>query len=152
SAVAAVLTFVASTYIARELGRQRFEQRMAEEDLRGSTRELRHEMQVTGAISRVSREVIASLGAPALLDRLCQLTAEAVGCDAAFTFRREPGDGAFVVVAGHGERPERLARLRRQPVPEIALSELLHRFERGDVVQVVAASVADVLPIDAATT
>ena len=152
SLVAALIAFVTSASVAHALERHRLARRVAEEDVRQSARELRYEMQVTGAVARVGREVVAALDAPAMLDRLCQLTAEALGCDASYTFLRDPADGAFIGVAAFGERPERLAWLRTRRIPEIALAPLAEQMRLGDAVAPVAASVTDVLPVEAGAT
>jgi signal transduction histidine kinase len=152
SLVAAGLAFAASAYVAWAFERHRLVEWMAEEDARQSARELRYEMAVTGTVARVSQEVVAALDAPALVERLCELTVEALGCDAGYAFLRDDADGAFVAVAGAGDGPDRLAWLRSRPVPGIALTNLLARLATGEVVAVTSASPTDVLPVDAATT
>jgi signal transduction histidine kinase len=151
SVVAALLAFAASLYVAFGFERHRLVEWVAEEDARQSARELRYEMAVTGTVARVSQEVVAALDAPALVERLCALTVEALGCDASFAFLRDTADGAFVAVAGSGERAERLAWLRSRPVPGMALTSLIDRLRAGEIVVAATASVFDVLPIDAAT-
>jgi PAS domain S-box-containing protein len=67
------------------------------------------EAAIAGALARVGQELISSLSSPALLDRLCQLTAEVLGCDHSHTWLWHAPDETFVPVArwrgcNHGGR------------------------------------------------
>jgi hypothetical protein len=73
------------------------------------------EAAIAGALARVGQELISSLSSPALLDRLCQLTAEVLGCDHSHTWLWHAPDETFVPVArwrgcNHGGRYGDLGR------------------------------------------
>src|SRR5262249_26112485 len=61
---------------------------------------------VAATLAHVSQEVIAAADTPRLLDRLCQLTAEALQCERAYTWLRDADQGAYRLVSHYGHRPD----------------------------------------------
>ncbi|MBI4515716.1 MAG: GAF domain-containing protein [Deltaproteobacteria bacterium] len=91
---------------------------------------------VSGALARVGHELISSLDTPRLLDRLCQLTTEMLGCDCSHTYLWQRDADVFVPVAGHGDQPEQWEALRVLRVPRPLLAGLLDRLQREGMVNV----------------
>lgn len=114
--------FGLSIYLSHLLGRYRAVAADAE-------RRLRAEAQVSAALARVGRELIASLDAGELLDRLAQLTVEVFRCNASQTWMRD-GDGVFRVAAGVSDDPEELTALHALHLPEAAVGALVERLRR----------------------
>lgn len=75
-------------------------------------------LQISQAIARVSRELIAALGTPALLPRLCQVASDVLGCDFSHTWVRQPESADYVAVAGHGHSREEWEEIRLIRIPE----------------------------------
>ncbi|MGE0680160.1 MAG: PAS domain-containing protein [Candidatus Binatia bacterium] len=100
---------------------------------------LRDEGQVSTALARVGRELIASLDVPTILNRLCQLTAEVLGCDASQTFLWQPEREVFCSVAGYGNTPEQWESLKVFLIPAAVVAEGLDRLKQEDVIQITPA-------------
>lgn len=98
---------------------------------------LRDEGQVSTALARVGRELIASLDVPTILHRLCQLTAEVLECDASQTFLWQPEKEAFTPVAGHGNTPEQWEALKVLSIPSTIVPEGLTRLKQEEVIQII---------------
>ena len=88
---------------------------------------------VAASLAHLGQELIASLDLPVLLDRLCRLTAEALGCDASHTFLRDE-NGTFEQVASHGDPPQLAEALRSLPITEADSRGLVAAMEREWVV------------------
>ena len=91
------------------------------------------ETAIAGALVRVGQEIISSLSSPALLDRLCQLTAEVLGCDHSSTWLWHAPDEAFVPVARYGDSPEQWEMMRLVKLGRSALATQLDGMERDGV-------------------
>ena len=92
-------------------------------------RRLRAEAHVSASLARVGRELIASLDAGELLERLAQLTVEVFHCNASQTWMRD-AEGTYRVAAGVSDLPEELAALQALHLPEAAVSPLIERLRR----------------------
>ena len=95
----------------------------------------REEAQVSGALARVGRALISSLDAPSLLERLCEVTALVLGCDASHTVLWRPEEDAYVPIAGYGTTTEEQEAARVIRVPRSMMSVLLSRLEHDDVAE-----------------
>ncbi len=91
------------------------------------------EAAIAGAFARVGQELISLLSSPALLDRLCQLTTEVLGCDQSRTWLRRAPDEAFVPVAGYGDSTERWEIIRLVKFSRSTLAVQLNSMERDGV-------------------
>lgn len=92
------------------------------------------EAEVSGALARVGREMIASLDRPALLERLCELTIEILQCDFSHTWLWDPVEQAFIAAAGRGDPPELWEALRVLKLSRPTIAPFLARFDRDEVV------------------
>ena len=119
--------------------RLRDAQRRAEETLQA-------EAQVSAALVRVGRELNSSLTTPAILDRLCQVTAEVLAADISTTYLWKPAEEAYMAVAGWGETPEQWQTLRLLKMPADAIAGLRVRLDQEEVVQLNAKDIPRVLP------
>ena len=88
------------------------------------------EAATAGALARVGQELISALSGPALLNRLCQLTAEVLGCGHSRTWLWHAPDEAFVPVAGYGDSPKQWETIRLVKLGRSALATQLDGMER----------------------
>jgi signal transduction histidine kinase len=88
-------------------------------------RQLRDEAQASAALARVGRELIASLNQGELGQRLCQVTAEVLDCDASFTVLRSPDEDGFRVLAAYGTPAEEWDSARILKFPNEAVTGLM---------------------------
>jgi PAS domain S-box-containing protein len=101
---------------------------------------------VRGALARVAQELISSLSTPTVLDRLCQLTTEVLGCDYSQTWLWQVPERSFVAVAGHSNSPERWETMRLARVERAALASQLDELERDGIVNM---KISDLPALDA---
>ena len=101
------------------------------------------ETAIAGALARVGQELISSLSSPALLDRLCQLTTEALGCDHSRTWLWHASDEAFIPVASYGDSPEQWEMMRLVKLGRSALAAQLAGMERNGLFNFKVADLAD---------
>lgn len=109
-------------------------------------RALREEGQVSAALARVGQELIQSLDWPVLLERLGRLTVEALACDCSHTLLWEPAAHAYAMTAGYGDSAEQWESMRVLKVPRSAISGLIARLERDEVVPLILSESEDLLP------
>ena len=93
------------------------------------------ETHVSSALARVGRELISSFNKPQLLDRLCRLTTEVLGCDCSHTFLWQPEEDVYVPVASYGYPPDQWEWLRTLKVPRAMMAGQLEILERDEVRQ-----------------
>jgi len=89
---------------------------------------------LSAALARVAQALITSLDMPRLLDRLCRVTAEVLGCDASYTFLRDEAQQGFVRAASYGEPPQVAEALRAVPILDAHTHGLVEALERDWVV------------------
>lgn len=104
----------------------------------------REEAAVAAALVRVGEAMIASINSPAILDRLCEVTLEALDCDWSHTLLWMAGRDGYVAVAAadrlHGVSPP------LTPVPPAALAPLLERLAHEELVVLDAEACATLPP------
>ena len=115
--------------IVREIFAQAFQRRRAEQ-LR------QEEAQVTAALARVGRELIVSLRTSTLLDRLCEVTAEVLGCDYSQTYLWNPQEDAYMMAASWGDAPEQVEALRLLRFTAAQVQSLDARLQQEDVIEI----------------
>ncbi|MCK6556665.1 ATP-binding protein [Candidatus Binatia bacterium] len=93
------------------------------------------EAEVGAALARVGREMISSLDAPILLERLCQLTTQVLDCDCSHTLMWRPEAHVFVPVAMYGYSPEEWATGQVLRIPGTSLAGEIEAFRHADVLQ-----------------
>jgi signal transduction histidine kinase len=127
---------------------QELEKRVTERtaELEAANSRLWDEARIAADLARVGREVIVSLDAPKLLDRLCHATMAALESDFSHVFLLRPEESVYVPVAGCGDSAEQWEALRPLRVPQSMLAGLLARLERDDVVQVRMSDPQDLIP------
>jgi len=109
-------------------------------------RALEAEANVSAALAYVAQELIAAVDRPALLERVCRLTTEALKCDASHVLLWEPAERTYAVVAGYGDAPEQWESMRVLKIPQAVAATLIARLERDEVAPAVAADTQDLLP------
>src|SRR6185295_11641505 len=101
------------------------------------------EAQISAALARVGHEMISSLDLPVLLDRLCQLTTEVLGCESSHTVLWNREEDAYMAVAAYGYPPEPWDSLRLVRVPPENLTFSLQALQQDDVYQLRTSTLAD---------
>ncbi len=114
--------------------------------LQASEEALRQEVQVSSALVRVGREITSSLDAPAILSRLCQLTAEVLECDCSHTFLWQPQEQGYVAVASWGDSADQQETLAALTIPPEAIADLVQHLEKEEVVQRAASDPRGLFP------
>ena len=94
------------------------------------------EAQVTAALARVGRELIVSLRTSTLLDRLCEVTAEVLGCDYSQTYLWNPQEDAYMMAASWGDAPEQVEALRLLRFTAAQVQSLDARLQQEDVIEI----------------
>ncbi len=111
------------------------ERRRVEEALHERTEELRGEVAVAAALARTGGELISSLDGPVLLERLCQIATEELGCVSSHTLLRRGEDDVYVTVASHGLSAEQRDEAQVVEVPRQRLERLFATLGSGDLIE-----------------
>lgn len=98
--------------------------------------QLKEEAEIAAALARVGQEMIASLNTPEILERLCRLTAEVLGCDCSHTILWRPEDNTYVAAAGYGDTPEQWETMQVLEVPAEMVVSLETRLTLEGMVEV----------------
>lgn len=88
------------------------------------------EAQVSGALAAVGHELISTLSAPVVLDRLCELTTRQLECDFSCVALLQAKEDMYSPVSVYGLSAEEWEEIRLTKVPQVYLSETLAKFER----------------------
>ncbi len=115
-----------------------------EEALAASRRRLEEESAVASALVRVGQGLISSLDKPGILERLCQLTTELLGCDCSLTILHDPQDDSYVPHTAHGYPPDAWASLQLARYAATGVAPVLERLESVPAVQFLAGDSNDV--------
>jgi PAS domain S-box-containing protein len=100
---------------------------------------LQAEVQIAASLAQVGRALIAALDTPAILDRLCQLTAEVLGCDFSHTWLWQAHEDGYVPVNGWGDSAEQWEALRVLKLPRSVMRACgLGRLEEGELMELEA--------------
>jgi PAS domain S-box-containing protein len=106
---------------------------------------LEEEAAVSSALARVGQELIGSLDQGVLVDRLCRLTREVLGCDYSHAYLLHRNGEVFVPSGNAGDPVELWEAFRVLHLPRTHLANLLDRLDRDEVAQVVNDEPADLL-------
>jgi signal transduction histidine kinase/CheY-like chemotaxis protein len=120
--------------------RQALQKKLLRDEKQQAEEALQAEAQISAALARMGRELIASLDTPTLLERLCQLIVEVLGCDYSSTFFWQPKEKAYVAVATYGHNAERKEILRALKIPPEAVTGLITCLQQEDVVEIAPAT------------
>jgi PAS domain S-box-containing protein len=101
------------------------------------------ETAIAGALARVGQEIISSLSSPTLLNRLCQVTAEVLGCDRGSTWLWDARKEAFGPVASYGASPEHWEIARLAKFDRSAMVTQIEAMERDGILKVKIADLPD---------
>jgi len=93
------------------------------------------EAQISAALAQVGREMISSVNTPVLLDRLCELNTELLGCDFTHTWLHQPDEDIFAPVSGYGDTAEQWESGRLVKIGRSSLAGHLQMLEREDAYQ-----------------
>jgi PAS domain S-box-containing protein len=96
---------------------------------------LREEADIAAALARVGQELISSLDAPVILERLCRVTTEVLECDHSTTWLWRAEEGAFVPIAGFVDPPEVWESLRLLKLPLDLIATHVERMSHDDLVE-----------------
>ena len=107
---------------------------------------LHDELELSDALARVGRAMIAASGTRGLLDRLGEVTTEVLKCDFSHTWMRETDEPVYNTVAGYGDSPEQWESMRALKVPHSVIGGLLERLEKEEIAEVVMAQQQSLLP------
>jgi hypothetical protein len=146
TATAASMACLASLYVAHELEQQRRHRHYAEDEERKSASALRDEIAIAESSAEAARELLAGGGVAHVLGTLCRLEARLVGCDATYTFLRDPHDASFAVVASNGDGGSSWTSSRALRIPEMVLGRMIDRLGRDQ--PVVVSGEREMLPVD----
>ncbi|MFQ5665997.1 MAG: ATP-binding protein [Candidatus Binatia bacterium] len=97
---------------------------------------VREQVKIYGALARVGQALISALDQPALLDRLCEVSAQVLDCDTSHTLLWQQEGDVFIPVAGYGATPEEQEVARAVRVPRALMGVLFSRLEHDDVAEV----------------
>ena len=93
------------------------------------------EARITAAMTQVGQTLMAELGSPTLMNSLCQVSAEVLGCDLSHTLLWQEDEQVFRPIAGFGNTPEEKQAEQVISIPCSLLQPLLSRLDQDDVVQ-----------------
>ncbi|MBI3799541.1 MAG: PAS domain S-box protein, partial [Deltaproteobacteria bacterium] len=97
---------------------------------------LKEEAEIAAALARVGQEMITSLNTPEILERLCRLTTEILGCDCSHTVLWQPEDNTYVTAAGYGDTSEQWEALRILKVPSEMVADLETQLTQGGMMEI----------------
>lgn len=106
----------------------------------------REEAYISACLARIGEELIACVDTQVLMDRLCELSAEVLGCDSSHTWARDPSDDCYSPVSVHGETSEAREFLRMIRIPATIISDLLAKLGRERIVELSPATTDEVFP------
>jgi signal transduction histidine kinase len=134
-----LVSYAATAAIAgiATMGRARLRQREFESrfELERSRDLLRERAAVSTALARAGGELITSLEAPRILDRLCQVTTDVLACDVSHTILFDERREVWRGVSQHGDSADAWGRLRDVEVRTEQVATLLDRLSTATVVQ-----------------
>lgn len=110
--------------VAKRAALQRSEQALAEE------------AHISSALARVGRELIVFLNTPMILDRLCQLTVEVVGCDRSATVLFQPEKWGYVVATSYGYSAEQREIMRTINLSQEVIANIIEQLREQSVLEV----------------
>ncbi|MBI3756757.1 MAG: PAS domain S-box protein [Deltaproteobacteria bacterium] len=98
--------------------------------------QLKREAEIATALAHIGQELMGLLDKPLILDRLCRLTTELLGCDCSYTLLWNPQENGYIPVSHYGEQPEKWETLRLVKMPPFFIKGLLALFEKDVVAQI----------------
>jgi GAF domain-containing protein len=105
------------------------------------------EAHMWAALGRVGRELIPLHSPAMILDRLCRLTVEILGCECSHSLVWQPWNNAYGAVCGFGDTAAQWDAIRCQSLPSAGIAPLLASLARHGTAQVVTSSSEPLLPV-----
>ena len=93
------------------------------------------EAAVSAALARVGQALISSLSGPEMLNRLCEVTAEALGCQSSHTLLFDDREPMLRIAAGHGDAPDEARVSTAMRFPAAMAESVVARLRDDDVTQ-----------------
>jgi PAS domain S-box-containing protein len=78
---------------------------------------LREEAEINAAFARVAQTMIVSLDTTTIVERLCRIATEVLGCDCSHASLWFSEENAYRMVAGYGDTPEQWEMIRSVKIP-----------------------------------
>src|SRR5262249_33677486 len=103
--------------------------------------ERQEEAEITAALVRVGRTMISSLDTPTIIQQLCEIVVDVLGCDCCYVALLDTKSGVFVNAAGSGYTLEQQELLRLSPISQEVLATLGNQFLDGEEAQTVKTAV-----------
>lgn len=100
---------------------------------------IKEEAEITAALARVGQTLIALVETSVILDRLCQLTTEILGCDCSYAILWDAQKNLAETITGYGDSPEQEEAVRALLFPTQMLIEELTKDLDGELVGEVGA-------------
>lgn len=95
---------------------------------------MRQEAQIPAALTKVAQRLSTAVSTSALLDCLCQVTVEVLGCDHSSILFWQPQEQVYTVTAGYGYTTEHWQRLSAFTLSRADFSSVSGRLEAGETV------------------
>jgi PAS domain S-box-containing protein len=107
------------------------------------------EARTAGALVRVGHEMMSLLDTSRILERLCVLSSEVLGCDCSDSFVWQPREQMYVWTAGYGRGQEAARPNAGAAITRAAIAPLLARLQRDEPVplQRTGRAVAEATPL-----
>jgi signal transduction histidine kinase len=93
------------------------------------------EAAVSTALARVGQALISSLSGPEMLNRLCEVTAEALGCQSSHTLLFDDREPMLRIAAGYGDAPDEALVSTAMRFPAAIAESIVARLRDDDVTQ-----------------
>lgn len=100
---------------------------------------IKEEAEITAALARVGQTLIALVETSVILDRLCQLTTEILGCDCSYVILWDAQKNLAETMTGYGDSPEQEEAVRALLFPTQMFIEELTKDLDGELVGEVGA-------------
>jgi signal transduction histidine kinase len=131
-----VVTMAIAGFATTSRERLRSREFLARRSLERTAERLEEHARVASVLARAGREMLRVLETPHILERLCALTTEALGCDVSHTIVRDAETGCWKAVAHHGNTPQQWELIRSIRVPAAQTPHLSNRLRQHGVVQI----------------
>jgi len=100
---------------------------------------IKEEAEIAAALARVGQTLIALVETPVILDRLCRLTTEIMGCDCSYAILWDSQKNLAMTITGYGDSPEQEEAVRTLLVPAQMFIDELTKDSSGEIVEEVGA-------------
>jgi PAS domain S-box-containing protein len=94
------------------------------------------EAATSAALAHVGRELISSLETPVVLERLCRLTTEVLGCDCSHTWLWRPEEQVHTPIASYGVPTEEWGAMRELRMPLHAAAPVFADLGRDGIAEI----------------